>query len=237
MSTYVLVHGAYHGAWCYAKVVSALEAAGHKTIAVDLPGHGENKVPIEQVTLDAYVNYVCNIINAQDGKVILVGHSLGGMTITQVAERMPERLEWVVYLTAIMPCNGQNRADLAAYEGDVDLASFRIVSDDGLSATMAQESLRPIFYAQCSDEDFALAQENLVPQATEVLRQAAATTPARFGSVKRAYIECLRDQAIPIGMQRAMIKAQPCEKVMSIDTDHSAFFSAPQELTDHLLSL
>ena len=98
MSTYVLVHGAYHGAWCYAKVVPLLEAAGHTAIAVDLPGHGDNLVPMADVTLDNYVDHVCDIIGAKDGKVILVGHSLGGLTITQVAERMPERIDWLVYL-------------------------------------------------------------------------------------------------------------------------------------------
>lgn len=237
MSTYVLVHGAYHGGWCYAKVMPLLEAAGHTAIAVDLPGHGDNPAPMADVTLDAYVDHVCDIIGAQEGKVILVGHSLGGITITQVAERIPERIDWVVYLTAMMPRNGETRADLARFEGDVDIASLRIISDDGLSATMNRESIRPTFYGECSDADYELAVSKLVPQATEPLGRAVATTAENFGSVRRAYIECLRDRAIPIAMQQAMIEAQPCERVMTIDSDHSPFFSAPQELADHLLSL
>lgn len=237
MSTYVLVHGAYHGAWCYAKVVSLLEAAGHTVVAVDLPGHGDNPVPIADVTLDNYADHVCAIIGAQDGKVILVGHSLGGMTITQVAERVPERIDWLVYLTAMMPRNGETRADLARFEDDVAMASLRIVSDDGLTVNMKPEIIRSTFYGECTDDDYELALSNLVPQATEPLGRAVATTPEKFGSVRRAYIECLRDRAIPIAMQRAMIEAQPCERVMTIDSDHSPFFSAPQELADHLLSL
>lgn len=237
MSTYVLVHGAYHGGWCYEKIVPLLEAAGHTAIAVDLPGHGDNRVPMEKVTLDAYVDHVCSVVEAQDVPVILVGHSLGGMTITQVSERLPDRIAWVVYLTAMMPKNGQNRGDLAEYEGPEDMASKRIISDDGLSATMSRDIIPPTFYAECPPDDVERAIERLVPQALEPLQSRARTTPERFGTVRRAYIECLRDRAIPIAMQRAMVAAQPCEKVFTIDSDHSPFYSAPGELAAHLLEL
>lgn len=237
MSIYVLVHGAYHGGWCYEKIVPLIEAAGHTALAVDLPGHGNNRVPIEQVTLDAYVDHVCEVVAAQSEPVILVGHSLGGMTITQVAERMPENLAWVVYLTAMMPKNGQNRAALAEFEGPVDMASKRIISDDGLSSTIPEEIIPPTFYGECSAVDVARAIERLVPQAMEPLQRQAQTTPERFGSVQRAFIECERDNAIPIDMQRAMIAAQPCDRVFTIDTDHSPFYSAPEELARDLLEL
>ena len=157
------------------------------------------------------------------GPVILVGHSLGGMTITQVAERMPERQAWLVYLTAMMPENGQNRVDLAAYEGPEKMAARRVISEDGLSSTIPEEMIQPTFYGECSPEDVAHAIERLVPQAMEPFQRKAETTPGNFGTVKRAYVECLRDKAIPIDMQRAMISAQPCDRVFTIDTDHSPF--------------
>lgn len=237
MSIYVLVHGAYHGGWCYEKVVPLLEAAGHTAIAVDLPGHGGNPAPMKDVTLDAYVDHVASVVAAQTEPVILVGHSLGGMTITQIAERMPEKLAWVVYLTAMMPKNGQNRTDLANFEGKEDMASLRILSDDKLSVTIARPNIKPTFYAECSDADVERAIERLVPQAVEPFTRKAETSPERFGTVRRAYIICLRDRAIPVGMQRAMIEAQPCDAVLEIDTDHSPFYSRPRELADHLLSL
>jgi pimeloyl-ACP methyl ester carboxylesterase len=237
MSTYVLVHGAYHGSWCFDKVVPLLEAKGHNVMAVDLPGHGNNRVPMEQVTLANYIDHVCSIVEAQDEPVILLGHSLGGMTVTQVTERMPEKIAWVVYLTAMMPKNGQNRTDLAEHEGPEDMAAMRILSDDGLSVTMSRENIPPTFYAECPPEDVERAFELLVPQAVEPFTQKAETTPERFGTVKRAYIECLRDRAIPIAMQRSMIAAQPCDKVFTVDTDHSPFFSAPEELSRRLLEL
>ena len=237
MSTYVLVHGAYHGGWCYEQVVPLLEAAGHTAIAVDLPGHGENKKPIEEVTLAAYVDHVSAIIEAQSEPVILVGHSLGGMTITEVSERLPEKVSWVVYLTAVMLKNGQDRAELAVYDNPEPMTAKRVISADGLSATMPSEIIPETFYGQCSETDVAQAMARLVPQATDPIKRTVTTTPERFGRVRRAYVECLRDIAIPIAMQRAMIAAQPCEKVFTLDTDHSPFYSTPEELAGQLLEL
>ena len=237
MSTYVLVHGAYHGGWCYEQVVPLLEAAGHTAIAVDLPGHGENKKPIEEVTLAAYVDHVSAIIEAQSEPVILVGHSLGGMTITEVSERLPEKVSWVVYLTAVMLKNRQDRAELAVYDNPESMTAKRIISADGLSATMPSEIIPETFYGQCSETDVAQAMARLVPQATDPIKRTVTTSPERFGRVRRAYVECLRDNAIPIAMQRAMIAAQPCEKVFTLDTDHSPFYSTPEELAGQLLEL
>lgn len=237
MSTYVLVHGAFHGGWCYEKIVPRLEAAGHTAIAVDLPGHGDNPRPMPEVTLDAYVDHVCAIVEAQPEPVILVGHSLGGMTITQVTERMPEKISWVVYLTAVLPGNGQSRVDIAKLESNNTIAADRIASEDGLSVTTRDQAIQPTFYGECADEDVARAKQRLVPQAVQIFQQPVQTTPERYGTVKRAYIECLRDNAIKIESQRAMIAAQPCDRVFTIDTDHSPFYSAPEELARDLLEL
>ncbi len=92
MSTYVLVHGAWHGSWCWEKVVPLLEQAGHQVEALDLPGHGQDKTPIREITLAAYTNRVCETLDAQAEPVILVGHSLGGMVITQAAEERPAKI-------------------------------------------------------------------------------------------------------------------------------------------------
>ena len=117
------------------------------------------------------------------------------------------------------------------------MAARRVISEDGLSSTIPEEMIQPTFYGECSPEDVAHAIERLVPQAMEPFQRKAETTPGNFGTVKRAYVECLRDKAIPIDMQRAMISAQPCDRVFTIDTDHSPFYSAPEKLVGHLLEL
>jgi pimeloyl-ACP methyl ester carboxylesterase len=238
MSTYVLVHGAYHGAWCYAKLVPLLEAAGHTVIAVDLPGHGDNPVPREQITLAAYVEHVCGVIDAQAEPVILVGHSLGGMTISQVAEERPDKIKTLVFLTAMMPKDGESRVSISArVDENSTVAQARQATEDGIASTVRDDMIKPLFYADCSDEDIATAKANLVPQATEVITATVRLTDERYGSVPRVFIECLRDGAIPIETQRRMVADLPCEKVLTLDTSHSPFFSAPQQLADQLLSL
>ena len=91
MTTFVLVHGASHGSWCWDKVVPLLEAEGHNAVTVDLPGntYGEFDVPLCQVTLSSYTDHVCKVLDQLDEPVVLVGHSLGGLTITQAAEARP----------------------------------------------------------------------------------------------------------------------------------------------------
>lgn len=91
MSTYVLVHGAWHGAWCWKYVIPILENEGHNVIALDLPGHGEDKTPIPEITFDAYAKRVCKILDEQSEPVVLVGHSMGGAVISQVAEYLPSK--------------------------------------------------------------------------------------------------------------------------------------------------
>jgi len=238
MSTYVLVHGAYHGAWCYAKVAPLLEAAGHTVTAVDLPGHGDNPAPRDQITLAAYVDHVCGVVDAQAEPVILVGHSLGGITISQVAEDRADKIKSLVFLTAMMPLDGESRADVSARVGDNPaVMQARVPTDDGLASTVRDEFIKPLFFGDCSDDDIATAKANLVPQASEIITAKVHLTDANYGSVPRVFIECLQDGAIPIATQRQMVAAAPCRQVLTLDTSHSPFFSAPRDLADHLLSL
>ncbi len=237
MSTFVLIHGAWHGAWCWDKVVPFLENAGHTAIAIDLPGHGLDKTSLADVSLEAYVSKVYDVIDALDEPAVLAGHSMGGLIITQTAERSPEKVHALVYLAAILPQSGVSLMSRMENETDSLLPENIVPSEDGLSVGMNDEILREAFYADCSEEDVARARELLVPQAMAPLVTPAQTTDERFGSVRRIYIECLNDQAIPVSEQRAMVAELPCERVISMETSHSPFFSAPEALAGHILSV
>ncbi|WP_413467230.1 alpha/beta fold hydrolase [Pleurocapsa sp. FMAR1] len=93
MSIYILIHGSWHGSWCWNKVATLLEQAGHKAIAPDLPSHGDDRTPIFEVTLQSYEDRVCEVVKAQTEPVILVGHSMAGIVITQAAEQCPAKIE------------------------------------------------------------------------------------------------------------------------------------------------
>ncbi len=237
MSTYVLIHGSWHGSWCWDKVVPLLTREGHNVEAPDLPGHGRDKTPLSGVSLKAYVDRVCEVLDAQRDPVILVGHSMGGIVITQTAEYRPEKIETLVYLSAFLPRDGESLRRLSEGDSGSVLAAHMIRAQDGSSVVVRAEGIKESFYDDCSDEDVAWARSLLVAQAAAPLVTPIRTTDARFGRVRRIYISCLRDKAITPSCQERMYNALPCEKVVTMDTSHSPFFSAPQELAGHLLSL
>ncbi len=237
MPKYILIHGAWHGAWCWDKIVALLKSKGYDVEAVDLPGSGQDKTPISQVTLEAYTNKVCKVLDAQPEPVILVGHSLGGITITQAAEYTPHKIKTLVYLTAFILRNGESRISVRNQDLE-SLAAHNIVySKDQTYSIFKQEAAKEVFYDDCLDEDIARAKSLLCPQALAPLRTPLHITEENFGQVPRVYIECLNDKAISPSMQKKMYTATPCRKVLSLNTSHSPFMSAPKALTAHLVSI
>jgi pimeloyl-ACP methyl ester carboxylesterase len=237
MSSFVLIHGAWHGAWCWPKVSSRLEKLGHDVIAPDLPGLGDDDTPLERISLKLWTRHVCAILDAQAEPAILVGHSRGGVVISEVAEQRPDKIRALVYLTAFLARDGECLFDLAQQDMSSLVPANMVMSPDKIFSTMREESLREAFYAQCSEEDFALARRRLRPEPTSPLATPVRVTSGNFGRVPRIYVECLRDRAIPPALQRQMYTATPCREVLSLDTDHSPFFSAPDELARHLHAL
>jgi len=232
VSTFVLVHGAWHGGWCWHKVVPLLEKEGHKVEAPDLPGHGKDKTPISEITLETYVQSICRILDAQSEPVILVGHSMGGIVITQAAEYRPDRIKMLVYLTAFLLPSGE----LLNVGTDSLLTGSMIPSEDQTYSTLRDDAIKGM-YGDCSDEDVALAKSLLVPQASAPVAVPATTTEQNFGRVPRVYIECLLDAIITPSRQKEMYTRLPCKRVISINTNHMPFFSAPEELVAQLTSL
>ncbi len=235
MSTYVLIHGAWHGGWCWDRVRTRLEKAGHTVATPDLPGHGDDKTPTAAVTLDAYAARVCDVLDAQAEPVVLVGHSMGGLVVTAAAERRPERIRALVYLCAFLPGDGDTLMMLAGGDQTSLVLPNLEVSEEQGFATVRDEGIVPAFYGRCSAEDAAWAKSRLVPQPLAPLNTPVTVTPERAGRVPRSYVECLEDRAIPIALQRGMVAAHPCRRVFTLATDHSPFLSAVDELVECLV--
>jgi pimeloyl-ACP methyl ester carboxylesterase len=237
MATYVLIHGAWHGGWCWDKVVPLLRKKGHKVEAPDLPGHGKDKTPIREVSLQGYADRVCKVLDAQSEPVILLGHSMGGIVISQTAEYRPEKIKTLVYLTAFLLQNGEFMLQVGGGDTEALILPNLIMAEDQSFATVKEEAIKQVFYGDCSDEDVARAKKLLVPQAAALFGTPINITEKNFGRIPRVYIECLRDRAISPSVQKKMYETLPCRKVVSMDTSHSPFFSAPEALVDHLVSL
>lgn len=237
MSVYVLIHGAWHGGWCWDRVVPLLKRAGHSVEAPDLPGHGRDRTPIPEISLQSYAERVCEVLDAQPEPVILVGHSMGGIVITQTAEYRPDRVRTLVYLCAFLPRNGESLLQLAQTDSESLVLPNLAMASDQSSTTVRDEAIKEAFYADCSDEDVTWATSRLVPDPLAPMTTPVSTTPGNFGRVPKVYIECRQDRAIPISLQKRMYMASPCQQIISMDTSHSPFLSAPERLVEHLTSL
>ena len=237
MSTFVLVHGSWHGAWCWYKVIARLRAAGHQVLAPDLPSLGADKTPVEAVTLGSWTQTVVDTIDAADEPVILVGHSRGGILISEAAQARPERVRTLVYLCAFLLRDEESVLGVSSGDTGTLLRGNLVIAADQRSATVADTIIDDAFYASCPADDRALARTLLQPEPLAPLATSVHVTPERFGRVPRIYIECLQDRAISPAMQRQMIDASPCQRVITMATDHSPFFSAPDDLVHHLLTI
>ncbi len=233
MATFMLVHGACTGGWCWEKVVPLLEANGHKVCAPDLPGFGKDATPPANVTLADNVEKLARLLDKMDEPVVLVGHSLGGVTISQLAEARRRKLKALVYLCALLPPSGKCARDMTSLEPDAMYRLSRHVSPDGKTYTFARDKLPGLFYADVSPEDRYRAMERLRPQPLSISTTPVTLTEERFGSVPRWYIECTHDNAIRINLQRLMVKTTPC-KVITMECGHSPFYSDPEDLAEHL---
>ncbi len=237
MATFVLVHGAWGAAWCWQRLVPLLEAGGHDVDPVDLPGRGSNPAPPAEMTLEANARHVADRVRAAGEPVVLVGHSMGGMAVTQAAELVPERIATLVYLTAFLPADGQSLSQLAEGDPEALIPPNIVVDETSGLCTLAEEVRREALFGECAPEDAEQAAAQLVPESVAAIVAPVSITEERAGSVRRVYVECLRDRAISIERQRAMVAARPCERVLSLDTDHMPTLSATEPLAAHLLSL
>jgi pimeloyl-ACP methyl ester carboxylesterase len=237
MKTFILIHGSWHSAWNWHKVVPLLEKQGHKAIAIDLPGMGRDKTPINEVRMKTTVEKICQVIDGVDGKVVLVGHSKNGIMISQAAEYRPGKIEKLVYLAAYLIPNGKTQKEYSVQDTAGVLKPF-VTMHEALNAhTLQPEIYKEGLYADCDEYITELAKYILSHEPVESGITPLELTEENFGSVPRVYIECTEDKAVTPFIQRKMYTETVCEKVYSISSSHSPFFSKPQELVNILCDL
>jgi len=244
VSTYLFVHGAWHGAWCWKKVVPLIEQAGHEAVTLDLPGHGDDPTPVGHAPLQLFADRVVSVLDAQPSRVVLVGHSMAGVVVSRVTEMRPEKIATLVYLAAFLPQNGQSinaiKKSYLGLAGNVNAPpttdTDTIIDRERGISMFKKERARDALYHDCTDDDVAYALSRLCPSSTAIGATPLTLTAERFGSVPRVYIEAAQDHRVNPEMQKMMYTAQPCRKVFSLATSHSPFFSAPETLVDILTS-
>ncbi|HMQ48659.1 MAG TPA: alpha/beta fold hydrolase [Saprospiraceae bacterium] len=235
--TFILIHGSWHSSWNWHKVVPMLENLGHTAIAMDLPGMGRDKTPIQEVKMADTVQQICQRIDQIEGKVILVGHSKNGIMISQVAEYRPEKIEKLIYIAAYLIPNGKTQAEYSAQDKQGLLKPYVKRFPETGSHTLQPEIYREGLYHDCPEYITELAKMLLSHEPVESSIKPLQLTDERYGSVPRYYIECTEDRAVTSFIQRKMYTETPCKKVYQMATSHSPFFSRPEELVEIFLEI
>ena len=216
MKTYLLIHGSWHSAWNWHKVVPLIEKAGHKAIAIDLPGMGRDKTPIQEVRMKSTVEIICRLIDNIPGKVILVGHSKNGIMISQAAEYRPDKIEKLIYLAAYLIPDGKTQKEYSVQDTEGWLKPYVSQHPETNSHTLQPEIFREGLYHDCDEDITELAKVLLSNEPVESAITPLQLTEENFGRVPRVYIECTEDRAVTPFIQRKMYTETPCEKSIQL---------------------
>ncbi|MGN8067746.1 alpha/beta fold hydrolase [Mucilaginibacter sp. 22184] len=231
---YVLVHGAWQAPYVWDAVKTTLINEGNNVTVVELPGHGSDQTDPSTITLNLYTTTVLNAISKINGKVILVGHSLGGMIISSVAEKIPAKIEKLVYLAAYLPTSGQSLFGLAMTDpgSQLGIKGNLIMNNGGLTVDVKQDQIVNIFIPDGSAQVQNLVLQNYRSEPGIPLQDPVTLTSANFGSVEKVYIKTLQDRVVSPDLQDRMIGTAigGVKTVYQLNTSHSAFLAKPDSV-------
>lgn len=230
VSSFVLVHAAWQGPYAWNSVKDLLLQAGFPVEVLQLPGHGTDITDPGSIHMDTYIKHVCSAISAAGKKVILVGHSLAGMIISGVAEKIPELIEKLVFIAAYVPENGQSAYAISMLDQQSLLGASLLVSDDQTEFNIVKEDITNIFCQDGSEDVKQLILANYRPEPATPFSDPLVLSDEGFGKVAKCYIETLRDNGIGNKLQKNMISAAKIKEVFSVDSGHTPALSQPGEI-------
>ena len=237
MTQVILIHGAWSTGAAWTSVVPALSGAGHAVLAPTLPGHGDDPTPHDGIDVMTYARAMIDRL-PEDGPVTVVGHSMGGLVISQMAELAPERINHLIYVAAFLPRDGQSLLDLIkTQEGPgIQIAVERAGKH---STVLNPERAAPILFPDATPAQQAAALGGLSTQPNRAQTSPVRLTDDRFGRVAKTYILCTQDRTVTPDLQRAMIANNTSgdTAVHELDCGHFPQLSATSDLNRLLNSL
>jgi pimeloyl-ACP methyl ester carboxylesterase len=230
-ATFVLVHGAWHGGWCYARVAELLRARGYRVFTPTMTGLGERvHLANADITLTTHVTDIVNVLTYEDlHDVVLCGHSYGGMVISGVVEAVPERVAALVYLDAFVPENGQSLHDLVP-------EANRVRQSEGAAANGGFIPPISSAYFGVNERDRAYVDAMCVPHPLETMRERLVQTGARERVANKTYLRAGAYTSIPFEAARERFTGAPGWVVEVIPSGHDVMLDAPEELTAALVA-
>jgi pimeloyl-ACP methyl ester carboxylesterase len=236
MATYVLVHGGGHGGWCYQRVARLLRAAGHEVYTPTLTGLGERAHLLSrEVDLDLHIRDVVAVLHSEDlRKVILVGHSYGGMVVTGVADRAADRVGRVVYLDAATPTDGQSLVDVAGPIIEAVRPMGEIV--DGIELVLLPAPDAGLLYGVTDERDLAWMAERLTGHPWQCFEQPLRLTDEdAFRSIPQYHVVCT--STLATRDPQLIAEARAAGRLWDIDTGHDLMITEPEAVADALLEV
>jgi pimeloyl-ACP methyl ester carboxylesterase len=228
VSTFALVHGAWHGGWCWERLAPLLEARGHRIVAPDLPCDDS------AATFDDYADVVVRALAGADDDVVVVGHSLAGNTIPLVAARRPVRR--VVYLCALIAAPGVSFGDQVRAEPDMFVAGYErglAPPDEERRRTWADYALaRETMFPDCAEGDAEAAFARLRPQASAPYRRPCPLDA--MPAVPSTYVLARQDRIVSPDWGRRAAPERLGVEPLELPGDHSPYLARPEALTDLL---
>jgi len=233
----VLVHGAWMGGWGWDRVAQYLRDQGHTVVAVTLPAHDTDPLPAPAASLAGYVDVVAAAVHSVPGPAYLVGHSAGGVVISQFAENEPAAVKQLIYVAAILPQSGQTLFDLASLDQGSLILPNMTVDMTNYVVSLPVSQVPAILCGDCNPSQAQLLQshyrdEPLLPAATPV-----SLTAARFGAVDKRYFFMTQDQTVTYPRQQAMASTVTLTKTASMNSYHCPQLTRSSEFSDKLLVL
>jgi pimeloyl-ACP methyl ester carboxylesterase len=228
MTDFVLVHGAWHGAWCWRRILPSLWAKGHRAFAVTLTGVGEREhLMSRSIRLATHIDDVAAVIETEElARVVLVGHSYAGLLITAVADRYPERMVRLVYVDAIVPRSGESWS--SSHDETARQARRAGIARDGVIPPP------PASAFGLAGEDAAWVDRRQRPHPGGVYDDVLQFDEARVANLPRTFVDCTSPALPAIAKARQRVRSEPGWQVTEIPTGHDPMISAPTQLLDIL---
>lgn len=232
MSKVLLIHGAWHNGRCWEQVSKILEENGHETIALTIPGNGPNDN--KNVKYEDYVNHVVEVINSQDGKVIVVGHSSAGHIIQMSVPKVHEKVEKVIFNDAwILP---HNKSQFDFVPNEIKKGMRQQAKANGNGAIPIDPSfVRGMLANEASEERFNELMDILVSQPLVIMETKINAEDFASLNIPKVLLYCTKDVSVAPGAFLNMFKALGDYPVVEVDCDHEGLFTNPEVFTQGLL--
>lgn len=230
---FVLVHGAWHGGWCWEGVIQELKKAGHTAEAPTMPGHnpGDDR---SKIRFEDYVNKIVEVLKKQSAPAVLVGHSSAGFLLQSAAPKASEKISHLVFLNAFILPDGKAQFDLVPPEASQGMTAAAKASPDSCVPVMEDFVRNMLMAGEPKEKQDALI-KRLVPQPLALF-----TTPVRakdFDQLKipKTVVFCKGDASLPPGAYLGMAQGLGKHKLVEVEGSHEALFTAPSVVAQGLL--